>query len=88
MVNVVWVDRPRRIDFRSKSGTWQHAFLRFHGSFVLEPLGATTRVTHREEFSFRAPLGWVVEPMLRRWLAAAMNDEMTRLKDLLESDSR
>jgi hypothetical protein len=29
MVNVVSVDRPRRIDFRSNPGTWQHALLRF-----------------------------------------------------------
>lgn len=84
MVNVVSVDRPRRIDFRSKPGTWQHALLRFHGSFVLEPAGSATRVVHREEFSFRRPLKWVAGPLLSRWLGSAMEDEMRRLKRLLE----
>ena len=87
MVNVVSVDRPGRIDFRSKPGTWQHALLRFHGSFVLEPSGTSARVTHREEFSFRAPLAWVIEPVLRGWLTSVMEDEMTTLKSLLERDA-
>jgi hypothetical protein len=59
----------------------------FHGSFVLEPSGTSTRVTHREEFSFRAPLAWVMEPVLRGWLTSVMEDEMTTLKGLLERDA-
>jgi hypothetical protein len=85
MVNTVSVERPRRIDFRSKPGTWQHALLGFHGSFVLDANGDTTHVLHREEFSFRPPLKWLAEPLLRRWLDAAMEDEMVRMKSLLET---
>ena len=87
MVNVVTVDRPSRVDFRSKPGTWQHALLRFHGSFLLEGSGTTTTVTHREEFSFRVPLSWAVEPLIRKWLTTSMHDEMARMKVLLETPS-
>ena len=84
IVNVVAIDRPHRVDYRSKPGTWQQAMLHFHGSFVLEPSEQGTRVTHREEFVFPRPLGWIVDPLLRGWLAKEMDAEVARLKALLE----
>ena len=85
MVNVVAIDRPHRVDYRSKPGTWQHAMLHFHGSFILEPSENGIRVTHREEFVFPAGVRWIVDPLLRGSLAEEMAGEMARLKELIEA---
>jgi carbon monoxide dehydrogenase subunit G len=87
MVNVVVIDRPRRVDYSSKRGTWQHTLMHFHGSFVLEPAAGGTRVVHREEFEFAPPLAWIVDPLLRSSLAKEMDGEIARLKELLEASS-
>lgn len=75
----------RRIDVRSIPGTPAHAMSRFHGLFTFDELGdGTTRVFHREELVFRGPLRWIVEPLLRDWLAADTAEEVRRMKTLLE----
>ena len=76
----------RRIDIRSTPGTFAHFMGPFHGLFTFEELGdGVTRVFHREEMSFRAPFKWVIEPLLRRWLADDVRQEVLRLKKLLEA---
>jgi hypothetical protein len=85
-VQVIDVQPHRRIDVRSKPGTPQHAACRFHGWFTFDDLGdGRTRVTHREEFDFRPPLRWLVEPRLRDWLAEDTRHEVTRMKEMLEA---
>jgi len=76
----------RRIDVRSIPGTLAHAMSGFHGLFTFDELADhTTRVFHREELVFRGPLRWVVEPLLRDWLAADTAEEVGRMKTLLEA---
>src|SRR5215468_11199354 len=66
---IITVQPYRRIDVRSKPGTFADAMSRFHGVFTFEPLDSgTTRVFHREELVCRPPLSWCVEPLLRAWL--------------------
>lgn len=82
----ITVERYRRIDVRSKPGTFAHLVAPFHGLFILEELGdGTTKVFHREALDPPAPIKWVVEPLLRRWLEQDTPAEMVRLKQLLES---
>src|SRR6185369_13714115 len=82
------IEPYRRIDVRSKPGTVAHDLAPFHGSFTFEDLGdGTTRVVHREELDVAAPLRWLIEPLLRGWLAADTAAEMVRMKQLLESNA-
>lgn len=82
----ITVEPYRRIDVRSIPGTVAHFFSRFHGSFTFEELGdGVTRVFHREELVFPAPLAWVIEPLLRSWLEADTPAEVRRMKQLLEA---
>ena len=84
---VITIDRYRRIDVRSKPGTLAHLFAPFHGLFILEELGdGTTKVFHREAIDSPAPIKWLIEPLLRRWLEEDTPAEMVRLKRLLEAD--
>lgn len=57
----------------------------FRASFVCEPSDGATVVTRTIEMTFPAPVRWLVEPILRRRLQAAVNDEIDRAKHRLES---
>lgn len=68
---------------------WTRLFLDFEGGFWCEssPSGATLLI-HRESLGFKpAPLRWVAEAWLRRWMAADIIDEVTRLKLLVEAET-
>lgn len=68
---------------------WTRRFLDFEGGFWCEssPRGATL-VVHRESLGFKpAPLRWVAEAWLRRWMAADVLDEVARLKLLVEAET-
>jgi hypothetical protein len=83
---VITVQPYRRIDVRSKPGTFAHFASRFHGMFTFEEVGGgQTRVFHREELVFRPPLNWLFEPLLRDWLQKDTPQEIERLKVLLEA---
>jgi len=83
---IITVEPYRRIDVRSKPGTFAHFVAPFHGLFVLEELGdGTTKVFHREALDAPVPVKWLVEPLLRRWLEQDTPAEMVRLKRLLEA---
>jgi hypothetical protein len=83
---LVTVERHRRIDVRSKPGTFAHLVAPFHGLFLLEELGeGTTEVFHREALDPPVPIKWLIEPLLRRWLEEDTPAEMVRLKQLLEA---
>ena len=81
----VRVERYRRIEVRSIPGTLAHAVSRFLGIFTFEELGGgVTRVHHREELDVRPPLKWIIEPLLRDWLANDTPEELVRMKKMLE----
>jgi hypothetical protein len=72
-----------RLDVWIAPGSPVRLFASFHGTFLCEEDGEWTRVTHREELSFRGALGWLAGPLLRRWLAQDTEGEVARLAALL-----
>jgi len=74
-----------RLEFRSTEAGLARWVFGFHGSFTCRPLPGGTEVVHRECFTFRAPLRWVLEPYARRWLARDTREEVLRMKRLLEA---
>ena len=78
----------RSLTFRSADSLWPGMVARFEGRFECEPVDEGTRLVHRERFTFRGPGRFLAEPFLRSWLAADTTQEMNRLKEQLEADSR
>lgn len=74
-----------RLDFRSRPSMWPGMIARFRGSFECEEMDGHTVVHHREAFEFRAPFSWLAVPFLSSWLQRDVEDEVIRLKRLLES---
>jgi Polyketide cyclase / dehydrase and lipid transport len=79
--NDVHLQRWSRIDFTGSSGSWMRKVL--DGWFTCEETDAGTVVEHGEHFEFHRPGRWLMEPFLREWLAADMDNEMTRLARLV-----
>ena len=73
-----------RLQFGSPIAGLNKWLLGFDGTFDCETTDAGTVVIHREAFTFRGPLGWIMEPLLRRWLAADTKKEMVRFKEIIE----
>lgn len=63
--------------------SWQSRLVTFRGLFTCEPAKTGTLVMHREEFGFHGPMRLIAEPFLRTWLAADVQDEVTRMSRLL-----
>jgi hypothetical protein len=57
----------------------------FTASFACEEVDGATVVTRTIEMTFPAPMRWFVEPILKRRLQAAVDDEIDRAKARLES---
>ena len=57
----------------------------FEGTFTCAPEGGHTRVVHRECFTFRRPLRWMIEAYARQWLADDTAAEVQRMKAILEA---
>src|SRR5438034_198525 len=82
---VDWELEPwSRLHFRSTPSLWPGVLYHFDGLFTCEETAEGTCVRHREAVSLRPPLAWVVDPLLRDWLARDTAREMARLKALLE----
>jgi hypothetical protein len=56
----------------------------FEASFACTATEVGTTVIHREAFTFKRPLRWIANPLLRRWLEDDTRAEMTRMKEMLE----
>lgn len=87
--NLVEVDPGRSITFRGAPGRWTRWMLDFEGGFELEPApGGGTLVRHHESLGFKpAPVRLVAEAYLRRWMQQDIEDEVVRLKALIEAGS-
>ncbi len=59
-------------------------FSGFHASFEVSAVGGATEVLRTLVFTFRPPLIWLAEPLLRRRLPAEVEDELRQAKDYLE----
>lgn len=77
-----------RLTLRSEPGQWTTRMAAFEGGFVCESIGEdTTRVTHYEQFDFHPMLRRLAESFLADWLQADIDQEMHRLKELIERQS-
>ncbi len=82
---VDWELEPwSRLHFWSTPSFWPGVLFHFDGLFTCEETAEGTRVRHREAVSLRPPLAWIVEPLLRAWLARDTVEEVARMKALLE----
>ncbi len=75
-----------RLELRTEPGQWTARMATFNGGFVCEKVDdETTRVTHYEQFDFRAPARWVLDRYLGRWMQDYLvRRELPRLKALVE----
>jgi steroid delta-isomerase-like uncharacterized protein len=81
-----WTLEPyTRLEFRSRPSLWPGMIARFEGSFQCEEMKGGTIVRHREAFQFRPPFSWLAVPILKSWLQRDVEDEVVRLKGLLEA---
>jgi hypothetical protein len=60
---------------------------RFNASCVCNPVDGATAVTRTIEMTLRGPMRWLLEPILKRRLQAAVEDEMDRATARLERQS-
>lgn len=75
-----------RLTFRSEPGQWTTRIAAFEGGFLCEPAAdGPTTVTHYEEFRFHRVLRPLAEAFLADWLQEDIDQEMHRLKELIES---
>lgn len=76
-----------RVELATDPGQWTARVATFVGGFVCEEIDdGTTRLTHFEQFKFRAPLGWMIDRYLDRWMQRYLIDsELPQLKRLIEA---
>ncbi len=72
-----------RVDITSVP-CWQDRLISFRGSVVCTLTAAGTQVVHREEFHPHGPLRPIFDRFLGAWLARDINDEVARLRQLLD----
>lgn len=84
---VVSLDPWRRLDLKTEPGQWTARMATFEGGFVCEELDSgSTALTHFEQFDFRAPAKWILEPYLDGWMQRYLVDvELPKLKALIEA---
>jgi hypothetical protein len=81
--------RWSKLTIRGTPGVWTRRMSDFEGTFECEPVAGGTRVVHTETFWFKpAPLRWLADAYLGRWLRDQMVDEMVRLTALVEARPR
>ena len=61
-----------------------HLTSRFRASFSCVPVDGGVRVTRCISFDFRAPMRWLIEPVMRRTMPASVERELRLAKELLE----
>jgi hypothetical protein len=76
-----------RLELRTEPKQWTAHFARFVGGFICEGLSDDeTRLTHFEEFDFRAPVSWVMDRYLGQWMQRYLDQtELPQLKALIEA---
>lgn len=76
-----------RLELSTEPGQWTAHLATFTGGFVCEELeDGRTRLTHFEQFDFRAPAKWVLDRYLGRWMQNYLvTKELPQLKALIEA---
>lgn len=76
-----------RLELRTEPGQWSASLATFSGGFICEEADDdSTRLTHFEQFDFRAPAGWMMDRYLGRWMQQYLVErELPQLKRLIEA---
>ena len=76
-----------RLELATEPGQWTARLATFIGGFVCDEIGdGTTRLTHFEQFEFRAPMRWIADPYLGQWMQDYLTEtELPQLKHLIEA---
>lgn len=84
---VVSLDPWHRHDLKTEPGQWTARMAEFEGGFICDERdGGSTALTHFEQFDFRAPAKWILEPYLDGWMQRYLTDvELPRLKAMIEA---
>jgi len=85
--NLVELTPWTRLTFTGAPRQLGRIVMNFTGSFDCVERDGECEVTHSYTMQFRRPLRWLYEPMVRRWLQDETEEEMARLRDLLDSSA-
>src|SRR5438132_7115440 len=74
------------IEVESDPAAWQTRIVRFRGSYYFDERSpGRTHVVHHQEFAFRVPLGWLLDPYLRRWHQRTTCEQLVMLRTAVEA---
>jgi hypothetical protein len=87
---VVELQPWKRLDLTTEPGQWTALAATFAGGFICqETEDGHTNLTHFEEFHFRRPASWALDPYLDRWMQDYLTRvELPKLKLLIEGQPR
>ncbi|MGI8755371.1 MAG: SRPBCC family protein [Acidimicrobiales bacterium] len=87
---IVKLEPWRSLRIQSDPNDWTTKLATFSGGFICEPMSTeAVELTHYEQFAFRGPLAWIMDPMLRGWMQRYLIEtELPALKRLIESTKR
>lgn len=84
---IVHLEPWSRLTLRSKPGQWTNRFATFEGGFICDDLDdERCLVTHYEQFTWHPAVEPLAERALANWLQDDIEDEMQRLKTLIETE--
>ena len=76
------------IEVESDPAAWQTRIVKFRGTYHFdETTPGRTRVLHRQEFTFRTPLGWLLDPYLERWHRRTTREQLVALRNAIETQA-
>lgn len=84
--NLVRLRRWHELTFTGAPRQPARLILDFTGRFTCVEREEGCQVTHSYEMTFRRPLRWVYEPLLRGWLQRELEAELDRVRDILRTD--
>lgn len=85
---VVHLEPWSRLTLRSEAGQWTNRFATFEGAFICDTLDdGRCHVTHYEQFTWHPAVRSLAERGLANWLQDDIEDEMQRLKTLIEAQA-
>lgn len=80
--------RWSKLRFRGSPGVWTRRLTDFEGGFDCKAVEGGTLVTHTETFWFKpAPVAWLAEAYLGKWMRSEMPKEMDLMKHFVEAET-
>ena len=84
--NLVKLDPWRSLSFTGAPRQPARLILDFTGRFHCVDTDTGSQVTHSYEMTFRRPVRWIYEPLLRTWLQTELDAELDRVAAILDSE--